>query len=454
MIELEKKILKLERLSEALLKENKQLRNRIKNLEAMLKKNSRNSHKAPSSDKNKPNPKSLRERTGRKPGGQTGHPGSTLNRRKNPDKVVPHRLDVCPCCEGSLSGIVASQTQSRQVFDLPEHFKLECTEHQIEVKICPHCDSQVKASFPEGIDNHTQYGKRFRAFVIYLKEHQLLPYRRICEIIENVFDQKMSEGTVENFSKKCHENLKVFTEHLLEELIQEEVLHVDETGIKVCEKGHWLHVATTKERVHYAVHQKRGSEAMDAIGILPQFTGIATHDAWSSYFKYACQHSLCNAHILRELTAIEEQGFFWATLMKKWLIHQHQQRQKTGTKTDDALKEAHFIYEALVFIGEMEEGHDGPGRTLLKRLRNRQREILLFLENPRVAFDNNEAERAIRMMKVKQKISGCFRSFFGAERFCRIRSFIMTSHKQHHNIFQALQKVFENEDLDAILAVP
>ena len=279
---------------------------RVKVLEERLAKNSRNSSKPPSSDQIPPKPKSLRQKSDRKPGGQKGHPGKTLLWVEQPDEVVTHKVHRCNGCGTSLTGVEASDWERRQATDLPE-LRLEIVEHHAECKQCPGCGHRTTAAYPPGVDTPVGYGPRIKSLGVYLMQYQLLPYWRTSEVLSDLFGASPSVGTLYTAVEECFGMLSD-TEQTIKELVQQASIgHFDETGVDISGKKWWLHVACTETLTHYAVHPKRGSEAGKQIGILPEFGGVAVHDGLYGYREYECEHALCNAHHLRELTCIEEQ---------------------------------------------------------------------------------------------------------------------------------------------------
>jgi len=427
---------------------------RIKVLEDQSAKNSRNSGKPPSSDGLKKKPRSLREKGKRKAGGQKGHKGETLEMVSHPDHVVHHALEVCPHCQHDVSRVSIERVEKRQVFDLPE-VRIEVTEHQGEVKRCPCCEQRIKAQFPEDVGYAVQYGKRIQAQATYLTMYQLLPLKRTCELLGDFYGHAPSEALILRSLEQVHAQIQPSVDSIYEKLTEADVLHNDETGLRVEAKLWWLHVSSTEHLTYYAVHPKRGQEAMRAIGILPQLKGVSVHDGWASYVQFNnCSHALCNAHHLRELRFIEEQyQQAWAKDMAQLL---RDAKQEVATCQDQQLaperiQDYHQRYECLLQQGfeanpppdtpppkKRGRNKQTPPKNLLDRLQTYQQETLAFISDFRVPFDNNLAERDVRMMKVKQKISGTFRTQHGAEIFCAIRSYISTVRKQGQPVIQAL----------------
>lgn len=442
----------------------KLLKVRIKELEDQLAKDSHNSSKPPSSDGLKKKPCSLREPGNKKIGGQEGHKGHNLKMVEKPDYVIVHKVKNCKGCGCSLEKTEVKDHEKRQMFDIPP-MKIETTEHRSEIKDCPRCGMENKADFPADVKQIVQYGFRIKALNTYLMKYQYLPYDRTREFFFDVFGHRISTGTLKNINERCHENLDVFEEQVKELLIQSPVVNFDETGISCTGKLHWLHSASTPQFTYYAIHPKRGIKGMEFAGILPTFKGIAVHDCWSPYFKYTCNHALCNSHNLRELIFVHEQeNALWADDMIKCLLEIKTNVEEEKTKADcldtetiktfenkyNLILEEGLKSEALAMISNQSIPQAGKrgrkkqtkSKNLLDRLKNYSYQILAFMHDFRIPFDNNLAERDIRMTKLKQKISGTFRSQRGANFFCRIRSYISTVKKHELNILEALQMVF------------
>ena len=437
---------------------------RTKELEDQLSKNSQNSSKPPSTDKpyNKPAPKSRRVKTGKKMGGQQGHKGTNLKMLESPDGYVHHQVNVCENCGNNLEGTPAEKISRRQVYDIPP-LNIQVTEHQSEVKTCS-CGCQ-NSNFPPEASHYVQYGPRIKGLMVYLQNYQLLPYGRASELIEGLFGHTISCGTLHDTQKDAYNKLGDFEVGLKKVLTLAAVAGFDETGFRALTSCWWLHSCSTDSHAYYEVHKNRGSEAMGAIGILPDFKGIAIHGFWKSYLKYTCTHGLCNAHLTRELTFIHERlGEAWAKgLVDLPLeIKKNKDEAVRANKTslaDNILKQFDQQYDKIVTEGldanpfsppvyaEGQKKKRGrPAKTkqrnLLERLRAYKADIIRFCKDFSVPFDNNFSERDIRMMKLKQKTSGCFRSKQGAQYFARIRSFIMSARKQKRNVLDDLTDIF------------
>jgi len=436
----------------------KLLREQVQALQEQLKKDSHNSHRPPSSDRFHRQAKSLRQKSGKKAGGQAGHPGTSLKLSPTPDTVIVHAVEQCEHCRGDLREVKSVHVERRQVLDLPPQ-RVLVIEHQAEQKCCPRCQQISSASFPEQVSAPVQYGAAIGAVGVYLVQQQLLPYERACEVMQDLLGPSMSERTLQALVQRCAERLEPVEAQIKAALSQAEVLHQDETGLYVAGKRQWMHVSATKQLTHYAVHVKRGHEALDAIGILKDFGGVSVHDGWQSYWRYACQHGLCNVHHLRELIFLQEElQQVWAGQMKDLLLEMKNAVEQARTQGRQALpprevqdwKTRYHILlqdgyqanppEPPPQVSKKGRRKQSPARNLLDRLSTHQDAVLAFLENFAVPFDNSLAERDIRMVKVQQKVSGCFRSVAGAQAFCRIRGYLSTLHKQGMPVLTALEQ--------------
>lgn len=292
----------------------------VEDLQARLSKDSHNSHLPPSSDRFQRQPKSLRKKSGKKAGGQPGHPGQHLQMVETPDHVVNYQIEICPACQHDLRTVPVLQLERRQVVEMPPK-RVVVIEHQAERKCCPACQEVILASFPADVTAPIQYGRSLGALAVYLVQQQLLPYERVSELFFDLFGHPISVATIVNLVQQCAEQLSEVEQQIKSALVQAAVLHQDETGLSVAGKRHWVHVSATPTLTHYAAHPKRGKEALEAIGILPGFQGVSVHDGWRSYWAYACQHATCNVHLLRDLTFLwEEQQQDWAQDMKDLLL--------------------------------------------------------------------------------------------------------------------------------------
>lgn len=446
-------------LIEGLLQRVDELTARVTELERQVKRNSNNSSQPPSQDGFQKKTKSQRRKSERPVGGQPGHRGATLRLREQPDQIETHTVTRCAGCGQDLQAQAATHYERRQVFELPP-LAFVVTEHRSESKTCAGCHTRTSAVFPADVTNVVQYGSRAQAVAVYLRDYQLLPQARTSELFADLFGHRLSPGMLGTAQQSCAAALVEVEARIKAGLQAAPVAHFDETGLYVAGQRHWLHVASTPRLTHYATHAKRGAAATTEIGILPKFHGIAVHDAWASYWQADCAHALCNAHHLRELTALVEQGGqAWAQSLQD-LLRAIKRTVETAVARgaeglDAATHEAFFArYEALLTAGlqlnpaavaipgQRGRSKQSKARNLLLRLQQRQAAVLRFMTDFRVPFDNNLAERDLRMMKVQQKISGCFRALTGAQAFCRTRSYISTIRKYGLNVLAALEQVF------------
>jgi transposase len=440
-----------------------QLTQRITELEKRLSKNSNNSSKPPSSDglkKGKKKTKSLRGKSGKKSGGQQGHVGETLNAVTNPDAIIIHRVEFC-CCGESLKDVESQGYTKRQVFDIPKP-SIIVSEHQAAIIECPCCGQRNVASFPAGVNAPVQYGTLLQSYVVYLKEQQLLPEARVAQVMADLFNVGMSTATIARFSETVYENLRTVEKIILNHVMRAPVNHLDETGYRVNRKTQWLHVASNEKWTYYHTSSKRKA-------LLDTLIGTVVHDHWKPYYQLNdVNHALCNAHHLRELNALIEDGESWAQEMKQVLLlmlkykdryHGKQQPLPPDIHTRLAALYDNSITRGMAFHEQLPEYAHKPargrvkrrtGHNLLLRLSNYKEDVLRFITDIAVPFTNNQAEQDLRMMKVKQKISGCFRTEQGAKQFARIRSFISTVRKQGFNVFEMLAKAVAGEDIQFV----
>ena len=430
----------------------------IRNLKALLNQNSQNSNRPPSTDsfviKKTQNDE---KKTGRLPGGQKGHPGSTLKVFDSPNEIVNHRLCNCKYCGHSLLQTEVKDYEKRQVVDIPA-LNYIVIEHHSEIKECPYCGLINKANFPDNVTKPVQYGPRAFSFAVYMRDFQLIPYGRISRAFKDLFGLSMSPATVKSAENKCFHNIEEVTDQIKDRLIKEDVIHCDETRMRVDRHNDWCHVASTNKLTYYFHHISRGSEAMND-EILPEYRGIVVHDFWSSYFKYPmCKHAMCNAHLRRELKGVHENfKQDWAQEMSEFLAESKKyidEIKKLGNEIKgeevEALKER---YDRIIMKGIMEnpppliresrKGKRGKpkqskAKNLLDRFIKFKEEILRFTTDMRVPFENNQAERDLRMVKVQQKISGTFRTPQGADAFCRNRGYISTIMKNMMSVIDSL----------------
>jgi transposase len=455
---------------EGLLNKLSELESRIEALENQKAKDSHNSSKPPSGDGFGKRTQSLRPKRERPSGGQAGHPGTTLEWVKEADFTEIHGVEVCQGCGLSLIQTPIQGWDLGQVHDLPP-MRLQVTNHQTEVKCCPQCQTLNRGKFPAGITCGVQYGSALKGLLVYLSDYQLLPCARTMELLSDVFGCSLSQGTLYNARQRCFVELEPVEGHIIEAITASEVVHFDETGARVKGKLFWLHVASSELLTYYCIHEKRGQVAMDEMNILPNFKGTSVHDGLKSYGLYDGLHALCNAHHLRELIFISERyGQPWAQQMIKLLLDI--KTQVDGAKAQgllsldprvlntfevryqDILKDG-FAANPMVLLDDPKprgRPKQTPPKNLLDRLNTQQAEVLRFMHDFKVPFDNNQAERDLRMMKLKQKISGGFRSLQGGQFFCRTRGYISTLKKQRQNILAQLSLVFMGNPTIPILA--
>ena len=437
-----------------------ELEERVKSLEEKLNKNSQNSSKPPSTDNfahEIPKPKSQRVKSSKKVGGQEGHIGTTLTMVDNPDETEIYKIEKCKKCGIDQRDIKVKDYEIRQVFDIPP-ISTRVKEHRAEVKICT-CGCINTADFPEDVKYPVQYGPRLTSLAVYLHDYQLIPYDRCCELLSDVCGCVISPATLIRAERICFEKLEYFENEVKKLLSQSPVVHFDETGMRINGQRNWLHVASTGQMTYYMAHVKRGSEAMDDMEILPGFSGTAVHDFWGPYFKYGCKHSLCNSHLSRELTGIyENYNQPWSNDMKALLLDAKNCVDETRT-TSDCLEPDQIIqfekrYDEITKIGIEEnpspiipkskskkrgKKSQSKPKNLIDRFIGYKDDILRFIHDFEVPFENNQAERDVRMMKVQQKISGTFRSNQGADSFCRIRGYISSVKKKKLSVIDAIQ---------------
>jgi transposase len=429
----------------------KELEQLVHKLEGRLALNSTNSGKPPSTDGlAKAARKSLRTKTGRRPGGQPGHPGRTLQPVGRPDHTLVHRLDHCPCgqCGGiSLRGAPVLDYEKRQVFELPQK-PLEVTEHQAEIKRCPVSGLVVRAAFPEQVNARAQYGPRFRAQMVYFNQEHALPYDRLTRICEDLYAQPLSEATVVAANQRSYENLEPFERTVRGLLLQAMAVNLDESGARVAGKLHYLHVASTPQLTWYGIHPRRGRVAMDYFDIVPRLRHFVIHDHFKTYFTYTdCLHALCNEHHLRELKFVGEQEHEpWAGEMSRFLLDCLARRKREGVLDQRQFKQVHRQYRAIIKKGRLlhprktGRGAQSKAANLLDRLEDFDLNVLAFVIFQEVPFTNNGAEQDIRMVKTRLKVCGCFRTLHGAQVFARIRGYISTCRKEGYNILDALEQ--------------
>ena len=421
--------------------------------------NSKNSSKPPSTDQGPNNNRGKGNNS--KPGGQKGRTGKTLTQTSKPDVVEFLEVDRSSLPPGEYTKV---GVEKRQVFDLK--FEVEITEYQAEV-LQDASGKKFVAPFPDEVTQPVQYGAQVKSHAVYLSQYQMLPYERIREYFTDQLSLPISVGTLCNFNAKAYERITELQvlDKIKGKLQNSPVLHVDETGVNINGIRQWLHTASTSQWAYLAHHEKRGSIATDEIAILPNYSGVLVHDHWKPYFKYQCEHALCNAHHLRELEfSWQKEEQKWAREMQDFLLTTHRTVQDSGGKLRySQLKKHLLLYRGILGRAEQECPEPAPipgkrGRTkksksrnLLERLIKYQKEVLRFMFHPDVPFTNNQAENDIRMSKVQQKISGCFRSSDGAKNFCAIRSYLLSCCKQNISASTALQLLFSGHLPDILV---
>jgi len=420
--------------------------------------NSKNSSQPPSSDPHRK--KTLKTKAGaNKPGGQNGHPGRTLDSVADPDEITEIKVDRRTLPKGH---------QYRDAgFEIRQVIDIECARLVTEYRAQVLEDEQGHrwvARFPEGVNRPVQYGLGLKAHAVYMSQFQLIPYDRVRDHFQDQMQLPISAGSVFNFNREAYDQLATFEQWAKDRLARSGLMHADETGINIGGKRHWLHCASNTALTLFYPHQKRGTEAMDDIGILPYFKGILCHDHWKPYYRYPCRHALCNAHHLRELErAWEQDGQQWAKAMQALLIDIAQATEGAGGQLPpDEATQWRYRYRKLLEQADTEcpppddaqrQGRRGrlkrsKARNLLERLRDFESDVLRFMDEEQVPFTNNQGENDLRMTKVQQKISGCFRSMEGAKIFCRVRSYLSTCRKQGVTATQALALLFQGENPD------
>ena len=432
---------------------------RIAELEARLRQTPRNSSRPPSSEGlGKPSPRSLRKKTGRKPGGQDGHEGRTLAQVARPDRELRHEPACCGRCGAGLAGRAVTGVERRQVFDLPEAAVM-VTEHQLIERECG-CGQRTRAAAPRGAEGPVQYGPRIAAVIVYLYAGQFLSKNRTAQALAELFGIPLSSGTVAALTARAAGRLGGFLEHAREQIAASEAAGFDETGFRVAGRLHWVHCARTGKYTLLMVHPRRGRQAMEAMGVLPSFEGVAVHDAWAPYDTYtAPEHQLCCAHALRELQAVTDAAaggqWCWAAQAAEALITMQALVAEAVSQGRDAVDPAALaaqvhLYRSAALAGASQNAARSGAlmkkhHALARRLLDRQDDYLRFCRDWRVPPDNNGCERDIRMTKLRQKVSGCLRTLTGARQFCAIRSYLSTAAKHGTGFFEALIMLAEGE---------
>lgn len=449
----------LERISR-LETENVQLKTENEELRQRLKLKSHNSHKPPSSDGLTKKP-ALPKASGKKNGGQDGHAGKTLERVENPDEVIVHHAPECRCCGRKFSAAdVEKVVQKRQVFDIPVP-KIEVTEHHLGEISC--CGEKYYGEFPAQVGNSVQYGNKIKGLSVMLNNEYRLPLEKVEQLLRQLYGVSFNQSTILSANAECYENLEPIEAEIKAEILASEIAHFDETGMRIEGLLNWLHVASNKWWTYLFVHRKRGKIALESEqSIIKDYQGAAVHDCWESYFRFEnCQHILCNAHLLRELENLRERGSVWGKEMKELIFELYEASEK-GEKVLENRAEWETKYQKICEQGEVEEPppelnkkgrpKNSQGRNLLNRLKKYQAGIMEYAFRAGIPFTNNQAERDIRCVKIKQKISNSFRSQTGASNYARIQGFVSTVKKQEMNIFAEIVNVFDNQNISFQMA--
>lgn len=430
----------------------------IAELREQVNKNSRNSSKPPSSDGyKKPAPKSLREKSGKKQGAQVGHKGETLKISTKPSEIISHMPTACSHCPRyeECRG-AACVAETRRVADAVVEIKV--TAHEALEVECPLCGERIRGDFPENVNAPIQYGATLQALVVAFSTVGAVSTNRIHELFGSIFGIPLSTSTIIKMVRQCSEKLTDAEMLLKTRMANADIAHFDETGIRVDKRLHWVHVASNDSYTFLSLSAKRGKDGMDESGVLPSFSGIAVHDCWTPYWKYDIQHGVCCAHLLRELIGVEDNHpeQKWAGRFKKLLLDMKSKKEEAilSGKTElseETMREMDKKYGHILAMayrenpippkGSHKKGRQKRGKVLalVDRLRKYKESICLFIKNFNVPFDNNQAERDLRMVKVKTKISGCFRTEEGAKDFLRIMSYAGTAKKQGSNPFDAIR---------------
>ncbi|HUM44929.1 MAG TPA: IS66 family transposase [Fervidobacterium sp.] len=437
---------------EQLKAKNAELEAKNAELRSRLDQDSGNSHKPPSTDgltKKPALPKTKRSNSG----GQKGHKGNTLRQVSEPDHIICHYPEVCSCCGKAFHYEQIEIMSKRQVFDLPPQ-RLIVTEHQLGQAICD-CGHTETGTYPSHITQPAQYGAKVRALGVLLSVQYRLPQEQISQLFIDLYGYSLNTGTVIHALDTAYTQLQSTETHIKNQLLQEKVVHYDETGLRVAGKTHWLHTACSAQYTYLFVHPKRGQEALrSASSIIKDFQHYAVHDCWASYFAFTCFHVICNAHILRELTALIEQGSVWASLFHTFLLDCYQQniaKESVEVRFSEIMIQAN---REEPFARKIPQARGRPkktkGRSLLERLIHYKVSLLAFMFDSDIPFTNNQAERDIRCVKIKMKVSGGFRTTQGAHAYARIQSVISTLRKQNINVFDSLCILFSESTSDLL----
>ena len=437
-----------------------QLQQEVADLRAKMGKDSHNSSKPPSSDGLRKRTRSQRPVGVRKTGGQPGHPGHTLQAVTEPDQVITHRPITCAQCHHDLHEVPGKMQEERQVYDIPPEIRVEVTAHRVEAVDCPECGYCNQGAFPAEVKPGVQYGPEVRSVAVYLYHYQYVSLERTVAAMADQYHIHISEGTLVQWVQAAAEQVTPAVNHIKELVIQCRQAGGDETGIRVQGKLGWLHVASSRWLTHLAWHRKRGRDAMREIGIWPRFYGRAMHDRWASYDMFPCQHRLCKAHLVRDLTFLEEAyQQTWAAEMRELLLAMHAAAREWQARGCSRLPEEERATWLIHYFELLRQGFtqlpptepvpkqrgkvkQHPAKNLLDVLNRRADQILGFVEDTSEAFTNNQREQDLRTAKIHEHVSGGFRSEAGATAFCLIRSYVATLRKQGHRAFDAIRSIF------------
>ena len=428
-------------------------------MEKHTPKRSANSH-LPASQS--PNDETVRIRPGTKSRGPSTNDAQCANTRTR-ERVIELTVSACTHCGADLTSTACTGHERRTLIDLV--FEKVVRHADAEIKHCARCHAETRARFPHEMPGPRQYGPGVKAYVVHLLVAQMLSLKRVAHSMHALIGQLLSEATLLGYVAQLHHALAEWERHAIERVLASPAMHVDETSLRVDRNNHWIHVYSAGTLTVKCLHRKRGREAIEAIGIIPRYGGVAVHDCWASYLSYAhCDHALCGAHLLRELTFIvEAHGYAWAKRMKRLLLHACHEVAKRDEKTltESQYKAVQKRYRTILTQGERElppiplrqKGQRGrvaksDAHNLWERMKKYEKAVLLFANNPDVAFTNNRAERDLRMSKVKQKVSGCFRTRKYAEAYCRISSYLQSMANQGYNPLVATQIALAGRAVD------
>ncbi len=458
---------------------NRQLQLRIRELEksieadasitaptgTIINRDSHNSNQPPSLDlpwKKPRRTRSLRKKSGLPIGGQIGHHGVTLRQTAVPNQIIIHQTDKCRQCGASLVSTTPCIIHKRQVFEI-ENGSLSVIEHRTPSKVCPTCGNLSRGQFPVAVKAPVQYGASVLSRVLYLHLYQLLPVARTQEAMRDLFGCNISQASIQRAARFCSDKLIRCEQRIKAAIRDSSVVGADETGIRINGTNVWVHVARTETLTHLASHTNRGKAAFDAIGILNQFKGTLVRDGWFSYKQYGqCRHSLCNAHLLRNLVYIgeaEPPHKEWTDALAKLLIEikdaVETARNNSQTELESDLQ-SDFLDRYNRLTNRAEEavrGSPSPkavgltAQNLLNRFIRSKAQVLRFMTDFKVPFDNNGSERDLRMLKLQQKIAGCFRTTEGVRTFCRVRSYLSSARKQGRSLLAALESALKSKPI-------